>query len=113
MKNQVDLEMNLVKPTNALSTEQFNTKAFSAGKLTEQGEDFVMDELREAKSEYGPMLVICGHRINKEDEAFELMTSSGKLMKLMNINFEALKGKPINISGIGEKYTREYSIRLL
>ena len=110
---QTDLNGSDVKPTNALSTEQFNTKAFSAGKLTESGEDFVLDELRDAKSEYGPMLVICGHRIGKEDEPFELMTSSGKLMKLFKVNFESLKGKHINVSGIGEKYTREYSIRLL
>lgn len=110
---QKDLNGTDVKPTNALSTEQYNSKALSAGKLTEQGEDFVLLELKAAKSEYGDMMVIVGHKIGKEDEPFELMTSSGKLMRLMKGNFESLKGTKINISGIGEKYTREYSIRLL
>lgn len=93
------------------STEEYNTKAMGAGKLTLEGENFIPDSLNDATGPYGPLKIVKGHRAN--GEPFELMSSSAKLTKMLTQHWEQIVGKEINISGIGAEYAREYSIRLV
>ena len=93
------------------STEEYNTKAMGAGKLTIEGINFIPDTLTDAVGPYGSLKIVKGHKA--DGEAFELMSSSAKLTKMLVSHWDAIVGKEINISGIGAEYSREYSIKLV
>lgn len=105
---QKDLEG---KPVKNWSTEEYDTKATSAGSLTIEGVNFIPDELKEAVGPYGPLKIVVGHKTNGEE--FQLMTSSNKLMKMLVAHWEEIRGNEVNISGIGSEFARQYSIRLV
>ena len=108
---QKNLEGKEISNGTHFSTEEYNTKAMGAGKLTSEGENFIPDTLADATGPYGPLKIVKGHR--KDGEPFELMSSSAKLTKMLVSHWDAIVGKEINISGIGQEYAREYSIKLV
>jgi hypothetical protein len=103
---QKDLEGKAIK---GWSTEEYDTKATSAGSLTIEGVNFIPDELKDAVGPYGPLKIVIGHKASGEE--FQLMTSSNKLMKMLVAHWDEIVGTEVNISGIGSEFARQYSIR--
>jgi hypothetical protein len=114
---QTDIETGAKKTEpKSFSTEEFNTQAMGCGKLTLEGETFVIDELKDMTGKNGDFLLIKGHRPN--GDGFDLMSSSGKLIKSLKKYWNDIKahqeaGGQVNISGIGSEFEREYTIKLV
>lgn len=93
-----------------LSTESLNKKRVTAGRLTEAGETFTLKGIETKVSEKnGEFYVLNGEM--DDGRPIEIAFSAAKLHKLLRNNWNNLVDRPINISGVGAGYDREYIIR--
>ena len=90
----------------------YGTKSIGLGKLTEQGIDVIMDSYEEKTGEYGQLLIITAKDV-KTGEPLNLLTSSSLFKRMLDKNWDTIKGKPVNVSGHGQDFERKYKIRFL
>lgn len=93
------------------STEDFNAIRMGAGSLPEEGITFIPTELVEGEGKFGVFHQLKG--TNDDEKKVELTFSSQKLHAMVAKNWSRIEGKKVNIRGVGEKFDREYYIKLV
>jgi len=100
-----------------LSTENdsasfFDGETFKAGALDEKGVDFTFKSMKSVHSKKfdKDFWVIDGE---KDGKAIQILHSSAKLARLIDANLKPLTGAKVNLSGTGQKLTRNYFIKYL
>ena len=94
-------------------TEEYENPAIKAGEITPEGVNIIMESYEESEGKFGQFLKVKGKFIPDNGEEMVLLTSSTKLKKLIMHRWDHLKGCPVNLSGSGEKFERQYKVRLL
>jgi len=94
------------------ATSFFDGATYKASQLKENGIDFVF---RSEKSVHSKKFdkdfwIIEGE---KNSQPIQILHSSGKLARLIDKNLKPLTGAKVNLSGAGEKLTRNYFIKYL
>jgi hypothetical protein len=109
-----------VETSKKLSTNDIRTPAqlavstgIKAGELTEEGMMFQFVEMRKSSKpgKFGDFWFING--FDMEGNEVEILTSSQKLVTLINNNYELLVNKIITLSGVGQGFDRNYLIDVI
>lgn len=113
MASKPKTETASAKTANAdeFSTEDFNAIRMGAGSLPEEGITFTAQELVEGEGKFGKFWQVKG--VNDEEKKVELTFSSQKLHAMVEKNWSRIEGKTVNIRGVGEKFDREYYLKLV
>lgn len=109
-----------VENSKKLSTNDVQTPAqlavstgIKAGELTEEGMMFQFVEMRKSSKpgKFGDFWFIMG--LDMDGNEVEILTSSQKLVTLINTNYELLVNKIITLSGVGQGFDRNYLIDVI
>lgn len=109
-----------IETTQKLSTNDVKTPAqlavstgIKAGELTEEGMMFQFTEMRKSSKpgKFGDFWFIIG--LDMDGNEVEILTSSQKLVTIINNNYDILVNKIITLSGVGQGFDRNYLIDVI
>ena len=83
------------------NTEDLDKLRYTAGKLDEMGVVIIPEEMETKDGK------------NAEGRAVDLVFSSAKLTAIFDAHWAEMKGKPINVSGTGISFDRQYKVRMV
>jgi hypothetical protein len=117
-KNDWDTEKVIDEP-GVFSTTDYDSGYVKAGEISPEGINVVLDSYLEKEGKFGKFLQLDGHYYplvhpeSPELDEVSIATSSKKMDMLIKERWNLIKGKPINLSGVGASYARNYLVRLI